>query len=95
MFEERQKLNRYEKTIKNLSLGTKEFTSHISGVARATRLSRNYEDGHKQVIWDTASDVIGPLVFLLMWRTLEEAEKKGLKPNTPSRPTTPPATKPE
>jgi len=71
--------NRYERAIRDLNTGSGTFRSVLAGSARAARLSSVRDSRHEQIIWDTASDVLGPLVFLFVWWVLEEASAKGIE----------------
>jgi len=79
LWEGRFGLNRYERAVLRLRSGSRLLRSAVSGTSRAVRLSSELEDSHRQAIWDTGSDVIGPSFFFFVWWVLEEAKRQGIK----------------
>ncbi|MBF0503477.1 MAG: hypothetical protein HQL14_00090 [Candidatus Omnitrophica bacterium] len=71
-------LSRHEQSILHSS-GPQDFRSLLSGTCRVARLSRSYSDHHRQVIWDTSTDVIGPTFFFFIWWTLRCAQQQNIK----------------
>lgn len=53
--------------------------SLFAGAARATRLSRSFEDRHAQAVWDISANMTGPLLFSFVAWTLREAVRKKLQ----------------
>jgi predicted HAD superfamily hydrolase len=70
--------NRYEKAVLK-SQAEHILKSLVAGTSYTTRLSSVQPSAHLQTIWDTGSNVIGPLFFFFVYWLLEEAKKKGIK----------------
>jgi FMN phosphatase YigB (HAD superfamily) len=51
------------------------LASLVAGVARTSRLARIFADEHSQVIWDTATNVVGPGLFFYVYWVLRNAKK--------------------
>ncbi|MCB9772392.1 MAG: hypothetical protein H6754_07580 [Candidatus Omnitrophica bacterium] len=71
--------NRYEHALNSSPWAEPEVQSIFSGASRSTRLSQVYPDIHRQVIWDTGTNVIGPLFTTFVWWLLQQAKKDGIK----------------
>ena len=72
-------LNRYEKLIYNNKIFPLKFRSLIAGTSRLTRLQFLDIDEHRQVIWQTATSVIAPVLFGFVYWCLEEARCQGIQ----------------
>jgi len=72
-------LNRYEKLIYNLKDLPLKCRSLLAGTSRLTRLQFSGDDQHQQVIWQTATSVIAPVLFGFVYWCLEEARCQGVK----------------
>lgn len=53
--------------------------SRLAGAMRLARLENPEQDAHRRVVWDTASSVIGPLLFGFVQWCLDQAETHGIK----------------
>jgi predicted HAD superfamily hydrolase len=72
-------LNRYEQLIvENHKLPLK-FRSLVAGASRLCRLQSQETQLHKQVIWNTAANVIGPVLFGFVHWCLLEAKRRGIQ----------------
>ncbi|MBW4619773.1 MAG: hypothetical protein KME17_10510 [Cyanosarcina radialis HA8281-LM2] len=72
-------LNRYESSIadnENLPL---RFRSLLAGASRLTRLQCPETDPRKQTIWNTAANVIAPLLFGFVHWVLTQAKEQGIQ----------------
>jgi hypothetical protein len=67
------KLNRYEQTARGAGLAVPLWRSHLAGAMRLARLSKKTSDPHLDAVWDTACDVVGPLLFGFVNWCLEQA----------------------
>lgn len=75
----RSHLNRYECLIAddpNLPL---RFRSLVAGASRLTRLHGQETESRRQTIWDTAANVIAPLVFGFVHWVLQQAQQQGIQ----------------
>jgi predicted HAD superfamily hydrolase len=72
-------LNRYENLIYNLKDLPLKFRSLLAGTSRLTRLQFSGDDENQQVIWQTATSVIAPVLFGFVYWCLEEARCQGIK----------------
>ncbi len=72
-------LNRYEQLLANEQSLPLRFRSLLAGMSRLTRLQSEQTDFHKQVIWDTTSSAIAPILFGFVYSCLQEAQKRGIK----------------
>ena len=72
-------LNRYEQALYMTGGGAPVCRSVLAGVARSTRLARSLATEHEQVIWNTAANVIGPVLFGYVLWVLREAAATGVK----------------
>ncbi len=71
--------NRYENVLNTLPGHTPEFRAALARCAQTTRESWHSDDQHQQTIWNTASNVIGPLYTEFVWWLLYKAKKAGVK----------------
>lgn len=71
-------LTRYEKLISENEQLPIKFRSLIAGASRYTRLSCSETNKQRQVIWNTAADVIAPVIFGFVYWVLKEAKHKGI-----------------
>ncbi|AFZ34647.1 hypothetical protein Sta7437_1069 [Stanieria cyanosphaera PCC 7437] len=72
-------LNRYEQKISNNTEPPLKFRSLLAGTCRLTRLQSQEKIFHNQIIWDTASNVIAPVLFGFVYWCLSQAQKKGIQ----------------
>ncbi|OKH40345.1 hypothetical protein NIES2101_35055 [Calothrix sp. HK-06] len=72
-------LNRYEQLLVDEQSLPLRFRSLLAGMSRLTRLQSEQTDFHKQVIWDTTSSVIAPILFGFVYSCLQSAQKKEIK----------------
>lgn len=72
-------LNRYEQIIANNERLPLRFRSLLAGASRLCRLHCQETDLHRQVIWNTAANVIAPVFFGFVHWTLEEAKRQGIR----------------
>ncbi|ELS32817.1 MULTISPECIES: hypothetical protein [Pseudanabaena] len=72
-------MNRYENLIAgNISLPL-GFRTLLAETSRLCRLQGSETEASKQTIWNTASNVISPLIFGFVYWVLTEAELQGIK----------------
>jgi FMN phosphatase YigB (HAD superfamily) len=69
--------SRYENAIYASKSGSPIIKSAIAGCARAARLRENMADGHARAIWETSTDVAGPLLTGFVLWTLMKAREQG------------------
>jgi predicted HAD superfamily hydrolase len=72
-------LNRYEQQISDNEKLPLRFRSLLAGVSRLCRLNCLENDPHRQTIWNTAANVIAPLIFGFVHWVLTEAKRKGIQ----------------
>ena len=72
-------LNRYESSIADDRLLPLRFRSLLVGASRLTRLHCPESDPHRKTIWNTASNVIGPIFFGFVHWVLLEAKRLGIQ----------------
>lgn len=74
-------LTRYEQAISEYTALPLTLRSLLAGSCRLSRLKSPYTDTdlHRQVIWNTASDVMGPVLFSFVHWCLVEAQRKEIK----------------
>ncbi|HZY26220.1 MAG TPA: hypothetical protein VFE71_10360, partial [Bacteroidales bacterium] len=72
-------LNRYEQLISQNNQAPLKFRSLLAGASRLTRLQCQEDDRHRQVIWETATSVIAPLLVGFVNWCLKEADSKGIQ----------------
>lgn len=72
-------LTRYEITARGKGIDASLWRSKLAGAMRLSRLENPEKDSHRQTIWNTGCDVIGPLLFGFVHWCLEEAVARGLK----------------
>ena len=72
-------LNRYEQGLAKSDSLPLKLRSLLAGSSRLARLQCPYTDSHRQVIWNTASNVMGPVLFGFVHWCLQEAQEKGIK----------------
>lgn len=72
-------LTRYEKKIAEHTSLPLKLRSLLSGSCRLNRLNSPYTDPHQLVIWQTASDVMGPVLFSFVYWCLVEAKKRNIE----------------
>lgn len=71
-------LTRYERKIAEHTSLPVKLRSLLSGSCRLNRLNSPYIDPHQSVIWQTASDVMGPVLFSFVYWCLVEAKKRNI-----------------
>lgn len=69
---------RYERLIYNVK-NDNRLESVFAGSMRASRLNKHFTTSHEQNIWNVATNVIGPFVFLYTYWVIEEAKSKNIK----------------
>jgi FMN phosphatase YigB (HAD superfamily) len=72
-------LNRYEGLIADNQQLPLRFRSLLAGASRLCRLHCQETDLHRQVIWNTAANVITPVFFGFVHWTLQEAQRQGIR----------------
>ena len=72
-------LNRYEQGLAKCESLPLKLRSLLAGSGRLARLQCPYTDPHRQVIWNTASNVMGPVLFGFVHWCLHEAQEKGVE----------------
>ncbi|ABW30521.1 HAD family hydrolase [Acaryochloris marina] len=72
-------LTRYEKRIAEHTSLPLKLRSLLSGSCRLNRLNSPYTDPHQLVIWQTASDVMGPVFFSFVYWCIVEAKKRNIE----------------
>jgi len=72
-------LNRYEGLIADNQQLPLRFRSLLAGASRLCRLHCQETDLHRQVIWNTAANVIAPVFFGFVHWTLQEAQRQGIR----------------
>ena len=72
-------LNRYEELIAGSERLPLRFRSLLAGASRLCRLDYQEKDVHRQIIWNTAANVIGPVFFGFVHWALQEAKRQGIQ----------------
>lgn len=72
-------LNRYEQIIADNEQLPIRFRSLLAGASRLCRLHCKETELHRQIIWDTAANVIAPVFFGFVHWVLEEAKSQGIQ----------------
>jgi FMN phosphatase YigB (HAD superfamily) len=72
-------LNRYEGLIADNEQLPLRFRSLLAGASRLCRLHCQETDLHRQVIWNTAANVIAPVFFGFVHWVLQEAQRQGIR----------------
>ncbi len=72
-------LNRYEQILANSEDLPLKFRSLLAGTSRLCRLQNPETNLHNRVIWDTAANVIAPVLFGFVHWCLSEAQTKGIQ----------------
>ncbi|MEZ2301884.1 MAG: HAD family hydrolase [Microcoleus sp.] len=72
-------LNRYEQVIADNEQLPLRFRSLLAGASRLCRLHCQETDLHRQVIWNTAANVIAPVFFGFVHWVLQEAQRHGIR----------------
>ncbi|GFE68206.1 hypothetical protein [Chroococcus sp. FPU101] len=75
----RSHLNRYERLIADDPKLSVRFRSFVAGSSRLCRLHCPETDFRRQTIWDTAANVIAPLVFGFVHWVLQQAKQQGIQ----------------
>jgi hypothetical protein len=70
---------RYEQILATASLQDRQICSAVAGCARTARLYNAYDSPHSQAIWNTATNVAGPLLFAYVLWVLNRAEEQHIK----------------
>ena len=73
------RLNRYESLARGSSAITALWRSKLAGAMRLARLENPESERRRQVIWSTASDMVGPLLFGFVAWCLETALERGVR----------------
>lgn len=71
--------SRYERSLNDIEWSSPPVRSAFSHAAYETRCANPGTDLHEQTIWNTGSDVIGPLYTAFVWWILRKAEADGIK----------------
>lgn len=69
---------RYEGSIYSVRGYPLAMRSALAGTARALRLQCRHTDEHLRVVWDTAANVAGPLLFGFVLWLLHAAKRRGI-----------------
>jgi FMN phosphatase YigB (HAD superfamily) len=72
-------LNRYEQQISDNEKLPLRFRSLLAGASRLCRLHCPEKEPHGQAIWNTAANVIAPLIFGFVHWVLTEAKRQGIQ----------------
>ncbi|KAM3112600.1 HAD family hydrolase [Phormidesmis sp. 146-33] len=72
-------LNCYEELIADNEHLPLRFRSLLAGASRLSRLHCQEQDWHRQIIWNTAANVIGPVFFGFVHWVLQEAKRQGIR----------------
>jgi predicted HAD superfamily hydrolase len=72
-------LNRYEQAILTNEGIPLKFRSLLAGTSRLCRLSNPETNPSRQTIWDTAANVISPMLFGYVHWCIQEARKRGIE----------------
>ncbi|MBD2254577.1 HAD family hydrolase [Nostoc parmelioides] len=72
-------LNRYEQILANSQDLPLKFRSLLAGTSRLCRLQNPETNPHNRVIWDTAANVIAPVLFGFVHWCLSQAQSKGIQ----------------
>jgi hypothetical protein len=71
-------LNRYEEAMYSIDRGPFLFRSILAGASRAARVSRCLESEHLQTLWNTSTNIVGPVLLGFVLWTFRQARALGV-----------------
>lgn len=72
-------LNRYENQIYRSTNLPLKFRSLLAGSSRLTRLKHKGSSKHQEILWNTSSSVVAPVLFGFVYWCMKGARKLGIK----------------